>query len=620
MASRKATLLVLALAAAIFAGSAQADVPGPITTRVENLLNAAGGTTGMYLKQVGGPVIAAQNENFVYEPASSIKVVVHLYAMQQVALGLPLGTQVPLNTGPAESCPGASGPGTESLSNALQQMMQVSDNARTRELMEYFGVANLNNFAHNTLGLPNTTFATTNPPCNVIGCFANLGNNTFDGNTTTLTELDSLYEGIANGTLLNGTPRDSFYTLMAGKEMFENQGYDFTGIWPKLLAMVDTEKPAGLSASETDDFKDQMTANTKGGSYLLCLNNACNQVREFLSFEGSVVVPQCNAASTSYVWGVFIHGADDLAYTTGDVTPADTAFGNASPEAMREEIRAALATWGACYPPDVTVSTSPASPPAGQGGFHNAPITVNVSATDDSGISNLLCTDNGSPVAVGSQSGSGPRTGSFTVSGDGAHSIACKATDGATPANTGVSATSHNTASFKIDATAPVTTATLVPTQVGAWFSARNVSLAATDGAGSGVASTQYSVDGGPWTTYTGSFLIATGGPHTLQFRSTDVATNLETTESVSWGTDYTVAQQIAGLSGFLASLGIDHGLATDLQNKLDQAASKSKTAQSCQSLAVFLQQVNAQSGKKLTPAQVALLQSVTQITAALGC
>src|SRR3954447_17445159 len=115
MASRKTTLVLVVLATAIFAATAQADVPAPITTRVENLLNAAGGTTGMYLKQVGGPVIAAQNENFVYEPASSIKVVVHLYARQGVGLGLPLGTQVPVNPGPAESCPGASGPGTESL-------------------------------------------------------------------------------------------------------------------------------------------------------------------------------------------------------------------------------------------------------------------------------------------------------------------------------------------------------------------------------------------------------------------------------------------------------------------------------------------------------------------------
>ena len=66
-------ITLLALACLVGATSAQADVPGPITTRVMAILNTAGsGTTGMYVKQVGGPVIAAQNENFAFAPASSI--------------------------------------------------------------------------------------------------------------------------------------------------------------------------------------------------------------------------------------------------------------------------------------------------------------------------------------------------------------------------------------------------------------------------------------------------------------------------------------------------------------------------------------------------------------------
>ena len=56
-------ITLLALACLVGATSARADVPGPITTRVMGILNAAGsGTTGMYVKEVGGPVIAAQNE------------------------------------------------------------------------------------------------------------------------------------------------------------------------------------------------------------------------------------------------------------------------------------------------------------------------------------------------------------------------------------------------------------------------------------------------------------------------------------------------------------------------------------------------------------------------------
>ena len=62
-------ITLLALACLVGATSARADVPGPITTRVMAILNAAGsGTTGMYVKEVGGPVIAAQNENFAFAP------------------------------------------------------------------------------------------------------------------------------------------------------------------------------------------------------------------------------------------------------------------------------------------------------------------------------------------------------------------------------------------------------------------------------------------------------------------------------------------------------------------------------------------------------------------------
>ena len=89
----------------------------------------------------------------------------------------------------------------------------------------------------------------------------------------------------------------------------------------------------------------------------------------------------------------------------------------------------------------------------------------------------------------------------------------------------------------------PATTPTLTPTPVGAWYSARTVTLDATDGAaGSGVAATEYRVDGGPWTPYLGPFLVATFGPHTLQFRSTDAAGNVEATKTATWGSSFTVA------------------------------------------------------------------------------
>ena len=101
------------------------------------------------------------------------------------------------------------------------------------------------------------------------------------------------------------------------------------------------------------------------------------------------------------------------------------------------------------------------------------------------------------------------------------------------------------------------------PRAIGAWYSPRTVMLSATDPT-SGVASTSYRLDGGAWTAYMGPFFVATYGPHTLDYRSTDAAGNVEVFKTVSWGNDPAL-DQIAGLTAFVASLGLDKGLAKGL-------------------------------------------------------
>ncbi len=59
-----------------------------ITSRVGQMLrNQTDGMMGLFLKQVGGPVLANLMDGFVYEPASAIEVVTHLYTMRQVQAG-----------------------------------------------------------------------------------------------------------------------------------------------------------------------------------------------------------------------------------------------------------------------------------------------------------------------------------------------------------------------------------------------------------------------------------------------------------------------------------------------------------------------------------------------------
>jgi hypothetical protein len=526
------TLPAVALACALGLGgsmlhatSARADVPGPITTRVANILNVGSGTTGLYVKEVGGPVIAAQNETFAFEPASSIKVLLHLYAHVQVQAGNAFyNDQVTLYAGASGSCPnGAAVLGTEDLEDSAAKMMRVSDNPATRANWEHWTPvpATINNYATG-LGLAQTTFP------NYIGCqIANA--QAVDFNTTSLTDLGVIYEGVDDQSLLTGTDRAHFYNTMSGREQHESFGGDFTGIWQKLLTMTDQEKPAGMPSDLLQDFEDGMTAHHKGGSYGKCLNNSCTQLQQWLSFAGSAVFPTCENqafSSKSYVWGVFIHGSTDSSYN-GVSSPADAALGAARAEPLREQMNAALAGWGACYPPEVTVTTTPSSPPPGQDGYFNAAdlaanggaITVNVSATDDSGVTDLVCTDNGSPVAVLNQSGSTPRTGSFPLSSDGTHDIVCEATDGMTPANTGASATSDNEVTVKIDGTPP--TVTCGPTPVFVLNGPGGlVSATVTDGT-SGPVSAVVSAPAD----------VSVAGAHTVDLTGEDKAGN-ETTEA----------------------------------------------------------------------------------------
>jgi hypothetical protein len=533
----RARHLVLGLAAAaalvVGASDARADVPGPITTRVNAILATAGsGTTGMYVKEVGGPVIAASNETFAFEPASSLKVLLHLYAHTQLqsAAETPT-TQVQAFPGAATSCPNGASSGTEDLTVSLGKMMRVSDNPATRAQFEFWTATVINNYA-TALGLGQTSFV------NYIGC--DVGMSTIDDNTTSLTDLGIIYESVEDGSEISGATRTSFYTLMSGREQQESFGGDFTGIWPILLTMSNTEKPAGMPAALLQDFQDGMTAHHKGGSYARCSGMNCVNRTEWLSWAGSATFPTCESgsfSSRSYVWGTFIHGSVDTSWN-GVTSPANTAFLNVRAEPLREQLRAALAGFGACYPPDVTVTTTPAAPPAGQAGYFNAAdlaangggITVNVSATDDSGVTSLLCTDNGNPVAVGNQSGSNPRTGSFQLTADGAHHVVCTATDGMTPANTGASSGSANTADVSIDATGPTVACGPTPVYV-------------LHGPGGLVSASVSDVLSGPVSTsVSGPADVSTAGAKSLPLTGEDNAGNTTTVAC-----PYVVAYQFLG-------------------------------------------------------------------------
>ncbi|RIJ69439.1 hydrolase [Nakamurella silvestris] len=164
--------------------------------------------------------------------------------------------------------------------------------------------------------------------------------------------------------------------------------------------------------------------------------------------------------------------------------------------------------------PVATVSLAP-NAPTGDNDWYNVPVAVTAGATDDRDANPVVKISIDGAAAV-------TYTGPVTVSTQGTHQISVTATDAA--GNTSTPATK----SFKVDTVRPVTVGSLTGTGT------VTVTLAATD-ATSGVASTEYKIDNGNWTSYGAPFTVTSGtSDKTVTFRSTDRAGNAETTQELT--------------------------------------------------------------------------------------
>jgi len=342
-----------------------------ITTRVGNILRSGGvgGVQGLYLKQVGHSVLANLEDNVTYEPASSIKVLAHLYAITQVQYGtVTLKTKITHYTNGPESCPDPPVvKGTEPLITALQEMMWHSDNARTREITDFFGDANINAFAK-LIGMKHTSIN------HIIGC----GGPTPD--KMTQDDAAVLYSGVARQTLLDPIHRGIFYSLMAGKAEYEVDGYDWTAIWDQDIPNIITqEAPSDYTAAEKQGFQNAMNLAYKAGSYVICQNDTCTSILEHLSESGWFEVPFCSGSATTYkqyAFGIFLSKAPDTSWFNGKTTIADTNFDNAKGELLREQIQAGLDSCDQKSLKIVSLSPAPVTFPARSVGTSSAAKTV----------------------------------------------------------------------------------------------------------------------------------------------------------------------------------------------------------------------------------------------------
>jgi hypothetical protein len=286
----------------------------------------------------------------------------------------------------------------------------------------------------------------------------------------------------------------------------------------------------GVLANDTDGDSPQSSIVAGAGT--------------FTTAHGGTVVLSASGGFT-YTPAAGFFGDDSFTYTANDgLWSRNPGSPDYQDFAASGDSNAALVTIAVrdVTPPVVTV-TVPA--PNGLAGyFVTAPVNVPVSATDASGVVSFSCTDNGSPIGVGSLAGIGTpsASGVMSVGGEGTHNLVCNATDAA--GNTGNNG-GQNTGVVKIDTVAPETTINSGPADE-ITVATATFTFSATD-ATSGVASLECRLDGGAFAACTSPRTL-TGlaiGPHTFSVRARDNAGNIDATPATrSFKVVYTYISQ----------------------------------------------------------------------------
>ena len=336
-------LLSILLPAAAY-GQTLGQLVGP---RVAAILaeGVQGGGQGLYLKQVNGPLLAAQNDRVVFDPANTVAIMPLLYAMDVLRSGaITLDTPVGRYLNGANSCPNPpqSG-GAEPLSTALREMMWHSDNARTHAIQSAFQRSNIDLFSRQFLRLPTTTQPQI-PGCQTPG-------------RTTLGEMGGVWELIALGNLPT-FDRRTFLGLLAGKAQALAESTDYDHIWDTDIPnMMRQEAPKGMTQAQVTQYQNSMDVQYKSGAAVLCRQAECTEVAEDRSIVGWAKIPYCSGVLTQgreYIFGAMITGALDTAWSAGKVTAAQRAFNAGRAELLRELIRDGM---GSCYGGDAVLVT-----------------------------------------------------------------------------------------------------------------------------------------------------------------------------------------------------------------------------------------------------------------------
>lgn len=256
------------------------------------------GSTGFYLREVGGPTLASLQPDFRFEPASTIKIFHHFHAWRMIATGVDqTNSLLSYSENYNNSCPiGGSPIVARTLYDTLQLMMWNSDNAATEGIRARYGEPAIMSSVR-IFGGVSTDSDLNHAP---LGCGTPAVANP---NELTLRDAGELYEEIATGPFLS-TVRTGVYETMQSHLTPEGNQWWLTD---QVQQMVVDEATALGIPGDAGEFWNEMEIAWKPGGYEL-------NGRNFTSVAGTIQIPDCTSGSSvdrDYVFGMFIHDSLD---------------------------------------------------------------------------------------------------------------------------------------------------------------------------------------------------------------------------------------------------------------------------------------------------------------------
>ena len=328
------------------------------TRRIRAIMDGreSGGITGFQIKRAGNHApLASLNQDYVFEPASTLKIAHSAGTILRVAQGLETLNQIENYNDPTDpdACPntneGTTGP-QRSLGHIIRQTMRRSDNRATRHLRRLLddggaAFSGVNAFiAAQGLSSDNTLVQ------HDIGCGA-------PPNRFTATDAVRMYERIGDGSIFSAAWRDVLFD-------------DHMLNWPldrqAALNTIITQEVANtqLQPHEATTFRDTLRVAWKGGGYEWGGLHYRSQAGWARLPHRSVLGNGFVTLNRDYALAMF----HDSATLDCDIIQNNVCVGqqgawhvyNDFHQLLRLPIREALQSWdAACTPP--TASATPAS-------------------------------------------------------------------------------------------------------------------------------------------------------------------------------------------------------------------------------------------------------------------